>query len=185
MFGVRDGNEYAACDPSPSATDLKVKIATVWAKANSFVAQDASSPAPTTSTPAKPAVAPQLAATAPPTTQANLSKEESYLKLREELLKSEWTAWTKPPINKWKAPFSEVMICDEGICSAYFSKLSDQNNVRHISYGVCGSYEQYYDTAENKKMCSGRKDFLVVLTDKLISTEKAQKDYAVTKAHFE
>ena len=65
MFGVRDGNEYAACDPSPSATVLKVKIATVWAEANSFVAQDTSSPAPTTSTPAKPAVATSATPAAP------------------------------------------------------------------------------------------------------------------------
>ncbi len=117
--------------------------------------------------------------------QSKLSNEESYLKLRENLLKSDWEAWTQPPINNWKAPFPEVMVCDEGDCVAFFVKRSDQNKLRRVTYGICGVLEEYTGDPEDKKKCRARNGFLVVLSDKLESKENASKFYASAKARFE
>ena len=114
MFGVRDGNEYAACDPSPSAIDLKVKIATVWGKANSFVAQNASSTAPAASAPTKPEVPAGVATATQAKTAAAIEAQnvslptftlkEKYSNARQKLLSAGWKTHHSP----------EADTCDSG-----------------------------------------------------------------------
>ena len=78
------------------------------------------------------------------------------------------------------------MICDEGVCKAFFIRSTDQNNLRGISYAECGSYEKYADTEAAKKICSGKQTgFLVVLADKLISMKDGVDFYKSAKARFE
>lgn len=93
----------------------------------------------------------------------------------------EWSQLNMPRINNWEFKFSEVMVCDEGRCSAFWKSNSDNDKILEFSIISCpNNYEELKDICGNDNV-----EKLIIESNRFINLQEFEKSYKIIKDHFE